>query len=72
MPYRIKTLMRSVNKTSFRVLDEGVHEKQNEILVMKSFMVLHRAYVLCFAKSLCFMFCIRSMFYVFQKAYEMN
>ena len=61
MPYRIKILMRPVNKTSHGVLNEGVHEEQNEVLVMGGFMLLQRVYV--------FMFCKVSMLYVLHRAY---
>ena len=46
--------MRSINKTLHGLLDRGMHEEQNEVLVMKSFMVLQKVYVLCFAEGLCF------------------
>ena len=80
MPYRIKPLMRSVNKIWLRVLDRGVHEGQNKILVIKSSMLWQRAYVfmLCWgpifyvllrAYVLCFMFCWGSMFYVLLRVY---
>ena len=80
MPYRIKTLMRSVNKISHGVLHGGVHEGQNEILIMKSFVLLLREYLmfLCFAEGLCSMFskgfmflcCVESLcFYVLLRVY---
>ena len=65
----MKILMRSV-KTSHRLLNEKVHEEQDEVLIMRSFMPLQRVYVffLCFAQSLCFYALLRVYVLCFVKS----
>ena len=71
--------MRPINKTLHGLLEEKMHGGQNKIVRMKRFIVLQKVsyFMLCtesmfyalgsmflrFAKGLCLMFCIESVFW---------